>query len=73
MYLAEFGKRDVKSRVVYQFGIFGWYLVGISWYLPNRYQRKTWSVHIGIIILAGTPFFLKRGVMAPFLGAQPPF
>ncbi len=36
-------------RVVYQFGIFGWYLVCISWYLPIQYRRKTRLVHVGII------------------------
>ncbi len=44
-----------------------------SWYLPNRYRRKTRSVHFGIIVLAGTPFFLERGVMAPFLRGPAPF
>ncbi len=42
--------------------VFGWYFL----VLPNQYRRKTWSVHFGIIILVGTPFFLERGVMAPF-------
>jgi hypothetical protein len=60
------------TRVVYQFGIFGQYSVGISWNLPNRYRRKTRSVHFGIIILVGTPFFLERGVMAPFLRGPAP-
>jgi hypothetical protein len=41
--------------------------VGISWYLPYRYQRKSRSVHFGIIFLAGTPFSLKKGAPAPFL------
>ncbi len=59
-------------RVVNRFGIFGWYFVGISWYLPNQYRRKTRSLHFGIIILAGTPFFLKRGVMAPFFRGPAP-
>jgi hypothetical protein len=58
--------------VVYRFSIFGRYSVDISWYLPNQYQRKTWLVHFGIIFLAGTPFFLKRGVLAPFLRGPAP-
>jgi hypothetical protein len=57
---------SIFTRVAYQFSLFGWYLVGISQFLPNQYRRKTWLAHFGIIILAGTPFFLKRGVMAPF-------
>jgi hypothetical protein len=62
----------VFSRDAYQFGFFGWYLVGISQFLPNQYRRKTWSVHFGIIFLAGTPFFLKRGVMAQFFRGSTP-
>jgi hypothetical protein len=58
---------DVNSRVVYQIGIFLLVLVGISWYLSYRYQRKSWSVHFGIIFLARTPFSLKKGALAPFL------
>jgi hypothetical protein len=60
------------SRVGYRFGFFGWYSVGISWFLPNQYRRKTRSVHFGIIILAGTPFFLKRRVTAPFFRGPAP-
>jgi hypothetical protein len=59
-------------RVEDRFGIFGRYSVGISWYLPNQYRRKTWSVHFGIIFLEGTPFFFKGGVMAPFLRGPAP-
>ncbi len=65
-------KHPFTFRVVCRYGIFGWYLVGIFWYLPNWYQRKTRSGHFGIIFLAGTPFFLKRGVMAPFLRGLAP-
>jgi hypothetical protein len=54
------------SRVVYWSGIFWLVSVGISWYLPYRYQRKSQSVHFGIIFLAGTPFSLKKGARAPF-------
>ncbi len=61
-----------KFRVGYRFGFFSWYSVGISWFLPNRYRRKTRSVHFGITILAGTPFFLKRGVTAPFFRGPAP-
>jgi hypothetical protein len=60
------------TRVGYRFGFFCWYSVGISWFLPNRYRRKTRSVHFGIIILAGTPFFLKRGVTAYFFRGPAP-
>ncbi len=63
---------SILYRVVYRFRMFGRYLVGVSWYLPNWYWRKTWSVHFGIIILAGTPFFLERGVMAPFFRGPAP-
>jgi hypothetical protein len=70
--LAYLEYNTVVARVVYRFGIFGRYLVGISWYLLNPYQRKTWSVHVGIIILVGTPFFLERGVMAPFFRGPAP-
>jgi hypothetical protein len=58
-------------RVVYRFGIFGRYSVGISWYLPYRYRRKTRLVHFGIKKGAVPPFFLKRGAMAPFLRSSP--
>ena len=61
------------SRVVSRIGIFGRYSVGISWYLPYRYRRKTRSVHFGIKKGAVPPFFLKRGAMAPFLRAPTPF
>jgi hypothetical protein len=66
------GKRQI-NRVVYRFGIFGRYSVGISRYLPYRYRRKTRSVHFGIKKGAVPPFFLKRGAMAPFLRSSPPF
>jgi hypothetical protein len=61
------------TRVVYRFGIFGQYSVGISWYLPYRYRRKIRSVHFGIKKGAVPPFFLKRGGMAPFLRSLTPF
>ncbi len=60
-------KNIVDNRVVYRIGIFWLVLVSISWYLPHRYRRKSWSVHLGIIFLAGTPFSLKKGALAPFL------
>ena len=66
-------KNNELSRVVYRFGIFGRYSVGISRYLPYRYRRKTWSVHFGIKKGAVPPFFLKRGAMAPFLRSSTPF
>ncbi len=56
-----------STRVVYQISIFRSISVGISRYLPYRYQRKSWSVHFGIIFLAGTAFSLKKGALAPFL------
>jgi len=61
------------SRVVYRFGIFGRYSVGISRYLPYRYRRKIRLVHFGIKKGAVPPFFLKRGAMAPFLRSSTPF
>ena len=63
----------VVSRVVYQFGIFGRYSVGISPVLPIPYQRKTRLVHFGIKKGAVPPFFLRRGAMAPFLRTPTPF
>jgi hypothetical protein len=63
----------VLSRVVYQFGIFGRYSVGISPVLPIPYRRKTRSVHFGIKKGAVPPFFLRRGAMAPFLRTPTPF
>ena len=62
----------VATRVVYQFGIFGRYSVGISPVLPIPYRRKTRSVHFGIKKGAVAPFFLKRGAMAPFLRSSNP-
>jgi hypothetical protein len=56
-----------NNRVVSQFGMFGWYRLVFSWYFTNRYQRKTWLVHFGIVNLAGTSFSLKRGASAPCL------
>jgi len=61
------------TRVVYRFGIFGRYSVGISRYLPYRYRRIIWSVHFGIKKGAVPPFFPKRGAMAPFLRSSTPF
>ncbi len=61
----------IQSRVVCRFSIFGRYSVGISWYLLNKYRRKTWLVHLGIIILAGTPFSLKGGLRLLFEGLAP--
>ncbi len=66
----------VISRAVYRIGIFRSVSVGISQYLPYRYWRKSWSVHFGMIFLAGNPISLKKGAMAPFLrkkGAPAPF
>jgi hypothetical protein len=60
-------------RVVYRFGIFGRYSVGISRYLPYRYRRKIRSVHFGIKKGAVPPFFLKRGATAPFLRSSATF
>ena len=48
-----------SCRVVYRFGIFSQYLVGISQYLPNRYRRKTWLVLFGIMNWREPPFPLK--------------
>jgi hypothetical protein len=47
-------------------------LVGISWYLPYQYRRKSFWYHF----LAGTPFSLKKGALAPFVtekGGTGPF
>ena len=63
----------IFSRVVYRFGIFGRYSVGISRYLPYRYRRKIRSVHFAIKKGAVPPFFLKRGSTAPFLRSSTPF
>jgi hypothetical protein len=58
---------DQKTRVVYQIGIFRLVSVGISWYLPYRYQSKSRSVHFGMIFLARNPISLKKEAPAPFL------
>ncbi len=64
----------IKTRDVYRFGIFGRYLVGISWYLPNLYRRKTWSVHFGIIFFGENPCFTWKGRHSPlFEGPSPHF
>ncbi len=59
--------RYIIYRAVLRYGIFGQYWMVFSWYFTNRYQRKTWLVHFGIVNLAGTSFSLKRGALAPFL------
>jgi hypothetical protein len=61
------------ARVVYRFGIFGRYSVGISPVLPIPYRRKTRPAHFGIKKGAVPPLFLKRGAMAPFLRSSNPF
>ncbi len=58
---------SVFIRVVYRIGIFRSVSVGISWYLPYRYGRKSRPVHFGMFFLAGNPTSLKKGAMAPFL------
>jgi hypothetical protein len=60
-------KPPFKSRVECRIGIFRSVSVGISGYLPYQYRRKSWSVHFGIIFLAGNPSSLKKGALAPFL------
>jgi hypothetical protein len=57
---------------LYRVGIFWSVSVGISWYLPYRYQRKTWSVFSVSKHwreprkkLAGAPFFPRRGDLGP--------
>ncbi len=73
-----------KTRVVHQISIFWLVSVGISWYLPYWYRRKSRLVHFGIIFLAGTPSFPqkggtgylfegKRGHRPTFWYSQPPF
>jgi hypothetical protein len=74
--LARWWGDGLLTSVIYRIGIFRSVSVGISWYLPYRYRRKYRSVHFGIIFLAGTPFSLKKGELAPFLrkrGHRPPF
>jgi hypothetical protein len=61
-----------NTRVVYQFGIFCWYWLVFSWYFTNQYQRKTWLVHFGIKILAGTPYPLPKGGVGPLFDALSP-
>jgi hypothetical protein len=60
---------SVLARVASRFGISVRYRLVFSRYFPNRYRRKTWLVHFGIIHLAGTPFSLAS---APFLMDQAP-
>ncbi len=65
-----------KSRVVYQFGIFGRYLVGISPVLPIPYRRKTRSVFSVWKIwqkIGGSPLFPKKGGHRPPLCTLHPF
>ena len=60
------------KSVEYRVGIFRSVSVGISWYLPYRYRRKTRSVFSvskfwrePLKKLAGAPFFLRRGGLGP--------
>ena len=57
---------------LYRSGIFRSVSVGISWYLPYRYRRKTRSVFSvskhwrePLKTLAGAPFFPRRGGLGP--------
>ncbi len=64
----------ITSRVVYQIGIFWSVSVGISRYLPYRYQQKTRSVQFGIKKGAIAPFFPQKGSNGPlFKELCPPF
>jgi hypothetical protein len=63
----------VIIRVASQFGISVWYHLVFSRYFTNRYRKKTWSGHFGIVHLAGIPFFPQREASAPFLMDQAPF
>ncbi len=66
--------RIIVFRVVYLFGILGWYQLVFSWYFTNWYQRKTLLVHFGIKKLAGALFSLhKGGLWTPFGALSPPF
>ncbi len=58
---------DVGTRVVYRIGIFRSVLVGVSWYLLHLYQRKSRSVHFGIISFGGNPFFPQKECTCPLL------
>ena len=62
------------TRVVYRIGIFRSVSVGIFWYLPYRYQRKTRSVQFGIKKRAIAPYFPQKGGSGPlFKELSPPF
>ena len=60
------------ARVSYRVGIFWSVSVGISRYLPYRYQRKTWSVFSvsknwrdPLKKFAGAPFYPRMGGLSP--------
>jgi hypothetical protein len=48
--------------------VFGWYFLVFTKLIPE----ENLVGHFGIIILAGTPFFLVRGVTAPFFRGPAP-
>ncbi len=61
-----------KTKVASQFGILVGYRSVFFRYFTNRYRRKTWSGHFGIVHLVGTPFLPQREAFAPFLMDQAP-
>jgi hypothetical protein len=64
----------IAHRVLYWSGIFGWYQLVFSQYLPYQYQRISWLVHFGIKMFAGAPFVLQKGgLWTPFVALSPPF
>ncbi len=58
------GTNNVITRVILN-RIFRSVLVGISRHIPYRYQRKSCSVHFGIIFFGGNPFFPQKGGTGP--------
>ncbi len=71
----EFGHSECAKRL--ELGTDSVFLVGIRLVFLGFYQTNTggklgWYIHFGIIILAGTPFFFKRGVTAPFFRGPAP-
>jgi hypothetical protein len=69
-----YGSTHSRTNGKYCLGIFWSVLVGISWYLPYRYQWKTRSVQFGIKKGAIAPFFPLKGGSGPlFKELCPPF
>jgi hypothetical protein len=65
-------EKEKDTKVIDSVLLVGIWLVFLGIYRTDTGRSKTRSLHFGIIFLAGTPFFLERGVMAPFLRGPAP-